>query len=146
MKRLFLKDIFMEIEISTPALLFPAVSLLLLAYTNRFLATAQLIRSLHRQSQERENCDEFQQIENLKHRLELTKWMQFFGVLSILLCTLSMFQLFLGYFDLGKKVFGLSLLVMCASLVLSLWEVLIASKALNLELSDMHEKCKENKK
>ena len=86
----------MEIEISTPALLFPAVSLLLLAYTNRFLATAQLIRALHRQKQERENCDEYLQIENLKHRLELTKWMQFFGVLSILLSTLSMFQLFLG--------------------------------------------------
>ena len=136
----------MEIEISTPALLFPAVSLLLLAYTNRFLATAQLIRSLYRHGQERENCDEFQQIENLKHRLELTKWMQFFGILSILLCTLSMFQLFLGYLDLGKKVFGLSLLVMCASLVLSLWEVLISSKALNLELSDMHDKCKVSKK
>jgi len=136
----------MEIEISTPALLFPAVSLLLLAYTNRFLATAQLIRSLHRHGQERENCDEFQQIENLKHRLELTKWMQFFGILSILLCTLSMFQLFLGYLKIDKKVFGLSLLVMCASLVLSLWEVLISSKALNLELSDMHEKCKVSKK
>ena len=136
----------MEIEISTPALLFPAVSLLLLAYTNRFLATAQLIRSLHRQSQERENCDEFQQIENLKHRLELTKWMQFFGVLSILLCTLSMFQLFLGYLDFGKKVFGLSLIVMCASLFISLWEVLISTKALNLELSDMHDKCKVGKK
>lgn len=72
----------MEIEISTPALLFPAVSLLPLAYTNRFLAVAQLIRMLHRQSNERENTDEYKQIENLKHRLELTKWMQFFGVLS----------------------------------------------------------------
>lgn len=56
----------MEIEISTP-LLFPAVSLLLLAYTNRFLAVAQLIRLLHRQNAERDNCDEYLQIENLKH-------------------------------------------------------------------------------
>jgi len=93
----------MEIEISTPALLFPAVSLLLLAYTNRFLAVAQLIRMLHRQSNERENCEEYKQIGNLKHRLELTKWMQFFGVLSILLCTFSMFDLFLGILELGKK-------------------------------------------
>lgn len=136
----------MEIEISTPALLFPAVSLLLLAYTNRFLATAQLIRSLHRQNQERENCDEFAQIENLRYRLELTKWMQFFGVLSILLCTLSMFQLFLGYFDFGQKTFGLSLIVMCGSLFISLWEVLISTKALNLELSDIRDKCKVRKK
>ncbi len=136
----------MEIEISTPALLFPAISLLLLAYTNRFLAVAQLIRMLHRQSNERENSDEYKQIENLRYRLELTKWMQFFGVLSILLCTLSMFQLFLGYLSAGKQVFGLSLAVMCLSLFISLWEVLISTKALNLELSDMHDKSKVKKK
>lgn len=134
----------MEIEISTPALLFPAVSLLLLAYTNRFLAVAQLIRMLHRQSTERENCDEYKQIENLKHRLELTKWMQFFGVLSILLCTLSMFELFLGLFGIGKQIFGLSLIAMCISLFISLWEVMISTHALNMELSDMHDKCKLN--
>ena len=134
----------MEIEISTPALLFPAVSLLLLAYTNRFLAVAQLIRLLHRQSLERDNCEEYQQIENLRHRLELTRWMQFFGVLSILLCTLSMFELFIGFFGLGKQIFGLSLIAMCISLFISLWEVFISTKALNMELNDMHDKCKIN--
>lgn len=136
----------MEIEISTPALLFPAVSLLLLAYTNRFLAVAQLIRMLHRQSNERENCEEYRQITNLKHRLELTKWMQFFGVLSLLLCTLSMAELFMGYIEVGKKIFGLSLIVMCLSLLISLWELMISTKALNMELSDMHNKCKTGKK
>lgn len=136
----------MEIEISTPALLFPAVSLLLLAYTNRFLATAQLIRMLYRQTQDKEECEHYEQIENLKHRLELTKWMQFFGVLSILLCTFSMFGLFLGYLEFGKKIFGLSLVSMCFSLFISLWEVVISTKALNFELSDMHSKCKEGKK
>jgi hypothetical protein len=135
----------MEIEISTPALLFPAVSLLLLAYTNRFLAVAQLIRMLHRQSTERENCDEYKQIGNLKHRLELTKWMQFFGVLSILLCTLSMFELFLGLFGIGKQIFGLSLIAMCVSLFISLWEVMISTHALNMELSDMNDRCKIKK-
>lgn len=138
----------MEIEISTPALLFPAVSLLLLAYTNRFLAVAQLIRMLHRQSEERENSDEYKQIENLRHRLELTKWMQFFGVFSILLCTFSMFDLFIGFFKLGKQIFGLSLISMCISLFISLWEVLISTKALNLELSSMsnHPKAKTKKR
>ena len=131
----------MEIEISTPALLFPAVSLLLLAYTNRFLAVAQLIRMLHRQAMERDNCEEYKQISNLRYRLELTKWMQFFGVLSILLCTLSMFELFLGLFGIGKQIFGLSLIAMCISLFISLWEVMISTKALNMELSDMHDKC-----
>lgn len=131
----------MEIEISTPALLFPAVSLLLLAYTNRFLATAQLIRMLHQQLTEQDNCEKFQQIENLKNRLELTKWMQIFGVLSILLCTVSMFGLFLGYIEIGKKIFGLSLISMCVSLFISLVEVAVSTKALNFELGDLHDKC-----
>ena len=133
----------MGIEISTPALLFPAVSLLLLAYTNRFLAISQLIRLLNHQSKERESCEQAAQIDNLKLRIELTKWMQIFGVLSILLCTFSMFGLFLGYFDLGKKIFGLSLVSMCVSLIISLIEVAVSTKALNLELGDMHNKCKK---
>ena len=132
----------MEIEISTPALLFPAISLLLLAYTNRFLTTGQIIRSISHQAREHEELELAGQIKNLKKRLELTKWMQFFGVVSILMCTISMFSLFLGFYDLGKKVFGLSLLTMCLSLGISLWEVYISSNALNLELKDLYDKCK----
>ncbi|WP_320035154.1 DUF2721 domain-containing protein [Campylobacterota bacterium DY0563] len=131
----------MDIEISTPALLFPAISLLLLAYTNRFLTTGQLIRALSSQAR-KDGIREFKgQIANLKKRLELTKWMQFFGVVSILLCTISMFCLFLGFNDVGKKIFGLSLITMCISLAISLWEVYISSNALNLELKDLTDKC-----
>ena len=133
----------MEIEISTPALLFPAVSLLLLAYTNRFLATASIIRLLNKQVKSKENCELTAQINNLKQRLELTKWMQFFGVLSIILCTISMFGLFLGFYEIGKKVFGFSLVVMCLSLLISLWEVYISTNALNMDLKDLDDKCKE---
>lgn len=132
----------MEIEISTPALLFPAISLLLLAYTNRFLTTGQLIRSISRQARECENQELSGQIENLKKRLELTKWMQFFGVVSMLMCTVSMFSFFLGFYTVGKNIFGLSLLIMCLSLLISLWEVYISSNALNLELKDLYAKCK----
>ena len=132
----------MEIEISTPALLFPAISLLLLAYTNRFLTTGQLIRSISFQAKEQGAYKLVGQINNLKKRLELTKWMQFFGVVSILMCTVSMFSLFLGYIEFGRKIFGLSLIVMCLSLLLSLWEVYISSNALNLELEDLNKHSK----
>lgn len=132
----------MEIEISTPALLFPAISLLLLAYTNRFLTTGQLIRSLSSQAREQGGKELNGQIDNLKKRLELTKWMQFFGVVSMLLCTISMFSLFLEFQEIGKKIFGLSLITMCISLCISLWEVYISSNALNLELKDLSNKCK----
>ncbi|AXH13302.1 DUF2721 domain-containing protein [Halarcobacter bivalviorum] len=131
----------MEIEISTPALLFPAVSLLLLAYTNRFLTTGQLIRALSSQARKGEIGEFRGQIENLKKRLELTKWMQFFGALSLLMCTISMFCLFLGFYIFGKQIFGLSLISMCLSLGISIWEVYISSNALNLELKDLMEKC-----
>jgi hypothetical protein len=133
----------MDIEISTPALLFPAISLLLLAYTNRFLTTGQLIRSISNQARTHGGHELVGQIENLKKRLELTKWMQFFGVVSMLLCTISMFSLFLGFNILGRDIFGLSLLTMCLSLFISLWEVYISSNALNLELKDLYDKYKE---
>ncbi len=127
----------MEFGISTPALLFPALSLLLLVYTNRFLATAQLARMLHRQDQN--SFGQNEQIKNLKYRLELTKWMQIFGVMSILLCTLAMFGLFLGFSALSKIVFAISMLVMCVSLIISLMEMSVSTKALNVELSDLHD-------
>ncbi len=132
----------MEIEISTPALLFPAISLLLLAYTNRFLTTGQLIRSLSKQLKDNKSSNLSGQIKNLKKRVELTKWMQFFGALSMLLCTLSMACLFMGYYDVGKKIFGLSLIAMTGSLCISIWEVYISSNALNLELKDLNDKYK----
>ncbi len=128
-------------DISTPALLFPAVSLLLLAYTNRFLAVASLIRLLSNQIRTKNDCEVKKQINNLKRRLELTKWMQFFGVVSMLLCTVSMFWLFIEYIEIGKKVFGISLGAMCISLLFSLWEVYISTTALNMELRDLDNKC-----
>lgn len=126
----------MNIDLSTPALLFPAISLLLLAYTNRFLATASLIRSISRQDSQMLIKSEYfkGQISNLKKRLEITKWMQFFGVISILLCMVSMFFIFIGFASLGSHIFGVSLGFMCVSLLLSLWEVAISTRALNLEL------------
>lgn len=124
----------MNIDLSTPALLFPAISLLLLAYTNRFLTTAQLIRAISKKNHERSSSEFKGQIANLKKRLELTKWMQFFGVISILLCMVSMFFIFIDFLQIGSHIFGISLGFMCVSLLLSLWEVTISTKALNLEL------------
>lgn len=127
----------MNLDLTTPALLFPAISLLLLAYTNRFLTTAQLIRQLNSNM----NSDNYRpikkQIQNLKLRVKLIIVMQALGVLSILFCTVSMIALFYHSDFLGYASFGLSLLLMLASLGLSLWEILISGKALNVELEEM---------
>ena len=123
--------------LTTPALLFPAISLLLLAYTNRFLTIAQLIRQLKANINSENYRQISRQIDNLKKRVKLIIWMQALGVLSILFCTLSMIALFYNSDFWGYLNFGISLLFMVGSLVISLWEILISGKALNIELREI---------
>ena len=127
----------LELPLTTPALLFPAISLLLLAYTNRFLTLANLVRSLRdRYSATREE-HVAGQIANLRHRLHLIRNMQVFGVSSFFLCVLSMILLYVGQNAVGAIVFGGALLLLLVSLALSLREVQISIDALTLELQDM---------
>ena len=127
----------MNITLTTPALLFPAISLLLLAYTNRFLTIGQLIRQLKRDVTVENYASVNKQIANLKKRVNLIIGMQAVGVASILFCTFSMIFLFYDWELLGQISFGLSLLFMIASLTLSLWEVLISGRALGVELEEL---------
>src|SRR5512137_3028665 len=101
----------MDINLTTPALLFPAISLLLLAFTNRFLTLANLIRDLHARYKVDQNEVFVGQIANLKYRIRLIRDMQAFGVTSLLFCTVSMFALFAGWLDIGKWIFGFSLIL-----------------------------------
>ena len=128
----------MNITLTTPALLFPAISLLLLAYTNRFLAIASLIRQLHQKHlQEGEKGIITGQIKNLRMRLNLIRNMQLFGVLSFFCCVLSMILLYKESLSSGSYMFGFSLVLLLVSLLISLREVQQSTKALELELSDM---------
>jgi hypothetical protein len=130
----------MELTITTPALLFPAISLLLLAYTNRFLTLANLIRELHRSYKSNPEDIIIAQLSNLRYRVSLIRNMQIFGVLAFFGCVLSMFFLFAGQPDAGKYVFGASLLLLMVSLAISLREVQISVDALNFRLSDLEKK------
>jgi len=129
----------MEITLTTPALLFPALSLLLLAYTNRFLGIANLIRSLKDRYAASPSPRIYGQIRNLRERLILIRNMQAFGSLSMFGCVLCMFLLFAGYMETGKYVFAFSLLLMLVSLGLAIREIQISVKALELELNDLQE-------
>jgi hypothetical protein len=130
----------MEITLTTPALLFPAISLLLVAYTNRFNTIGGRIRTLHSQYKETPDDILVGQIESLRKRVYLIRNMQPFGVASLFSCVLCLFVLFAGKLFIGKIVFCLSLILMMISLGLSFKEVLISVQALNLELSDMQKK------
>ncbi len=136
----------MDLLLSTPALLFPAISLLLLAYTSRFLATAQLIRGLSANSRQGQITKASKQIKNLKKRVDLIKLMQILGVISLLLCTFSMFLLFVKFITFGNIIFGISLVFMCASLITAIVEISISTNAIEIELEGIKKNSNEHKK
>ncbi len=125
----------MEMSISTPALLFSAISLLLLAFTNRFLSLAGLVRELNAQYATQAAAHLQAQLSNLRRRLRLLRSSQAFGVLSFALCVGSMFLVLLDWNLAARWVFAVSLTFMLVSLVVSLWEIVISTRALEIELS-----------
>ncbi len=125
----------MTLEVSTPALLFPAISLLFLSYTNRFLHLSALIRKLHGEWLERGDCMARKQIDNLRRRLVLIRGMQLLGAISLLLCVVAMVAVMLDVSDIALFTFGTALLLMGASLACLVWEVWISGGALKIMLS-----------
>jgi Protein of unknown function (DUF2721) len=132
------------ISINTPALLFPAISLLLLAYTNRFLAIANLVRGLHEKYNKKEEVMNKEvlalQIRNLRRRLVLIRYMQSFGVFSFLLCVVCMYCIYNNWTDAAKYIFALSLLSLVVSLFISLMEIMQSTYALEVQLHDLEDK------
>ncbi len=128
-----------KLTLTTPALLFSAVSLILLAYTNRFLAYAQIVRNLYAEYKKGKDYVLIDQIKNLRKRLYLTRAMQIFGVLSLFFSMISMLFLYINFPILGADFFGLGLLCMIISLALSVWEIQISVKALEMHLKNMED-------
>jgi hypothetical protein len=124
----------MQINVTTPALLFPAISLLLLAYTSRFLALANLIRDLQSEHCKSRDTLILGQIKNLHIRLKIIRNMQALGAFSFFLCVFSMFSLLLERITLGEVLLGISLLLLMGSLALSIWEIQISVDALELQM------------
>lgn len=125
----------MTLEVSTPALLFPAISLLFLSYTNRFLHLSALIRKLHGEWLERGDGVARKQIDNLRRRLVLIRGMQLLGALSLLLCVGAMVAVMVNARDTSVWAFGGALMLMAASLMCLVWEIWISGGALRILLS-----------
>lgn len=126
-----------QLTLTTPALLFSAISLLLLAYTNRFLAYATVVRTLHTRFKENPDHLIIGQIQNLRKRLSLTRTMQLLGIGSLLLCVLCMFLVYIDFQLAGEIIFGIALVLLIISLAVSVWEIQISVRALDLHLGDM---------
>ena len=128
------------IDLTTPSLLFSAISLILLAYTNRFLSYASLVRSLKEKLGGSPAPKEIAQIQNLRKRLYLTRAMQILGILSLLLCVIAMLFVYVSLQTIAAWVFGIALLLLAASLCVCIWEINISVKALEIHLEDLSSK------
>ena len=126
-----------EITLNTAAVFFPAVSLLLLAYTNRFLALAAVIRKLHADYKVQKDPSYLDQIQNLRFRIRLVRNMQFCGVSSLLFCTICMFLLFWGHVIAAEYVFCGAMILMMLSMIISLIEIQTSVRALDLHLKSL---------
>ena len=133
----------MEISLTTPALLFPAISLLMLAYTNRFLTLATIIRNLHDRYRNDATDNLLGQIANLRYRIYLIRNMHIYGVLSLLFCVVSMFALFAGWTSGGQWTFAIALILMMVSMMISLRELQISVGALDLLLVELEQEEKK---
>ncbi len=136
----------MEITITTPSLLFPAISLLMLAYTNRFVVLANVIRQLSNMEGAEQKELVVRQIDSLRIRMQVIRLMQGFGVVSFVFCTLSMFSLLLHWSVTGQFLFAASLIFLVISLLFSLYEVNISTNAINIELEKFDEILAKQKK
>lgn len=129
-----------QLGLTTPAVLFSAISLIMLAYTNRFLAYASLVRELHARFKQSHDAVLLRQIINMKRRLRLTRAMQILGISSLLFCVVTMFLLYVEWTTIAEVVFGVALIMLILSLAISIREIQISSQALDLQLGDMEEK------
>ncbi len=128
------------LDLTTPSLLFSAISLILLAYTNRFLSYASVVRALKEKHQQTHDPKDIAQIANLRKRLYLTRSMQILGILSLLLCVISMFFIYVSWQIFAAWIFGIALLLLAASLCVCIWEINISVKALEIHLEDISSK------
>ena len=128
-----------QLTLTTPALLFSAISLIMLAYTNRFLAYAAVVRNLHDMYKKDQNQVLVRQIKNLRQRLYLTRAMQIFGISSLLLCVMTMFLIYIEQHVIAIWVFGMALILLIISLGLLIREIQISVEALEYHLSDLEQ-------
>jgi len=115
----------------------------MLAYTNRFLTLASIIRNLHDRYKVEDDDALLGQIANLRYRIYLIRDMRIAGLLSLLFCVISMFALFAGWTAGGQWSFAIALIFMIVSMVISLRELQISVGSLDLLLAELENEKKE---
>ena len=132
----------MDFNLQTPTLLFSAISLLMLAYTNRFVVIAGLIRDLYDRHQKNPSEITKAQLINLRRRMSIIRNMQVFGGFSFFFSVLSLLLVLVNA-DISARVsFSISVVLLLVSLGLLITELQISVNALNIQLSDFEKQLK----
>ena len=126
-------------ETTTPALVFPAISLLMLAYTNRFVVLADLARELHKNQLQHPDRKFIDQIANLQKRMDIIRKMQIYGALSFIFAAISMLCALLSLSVVAISTFFVSLILLITSLIYLMRELTISIDALKIQLDDLNE-------
>ncbi len=133
----------MELTLSTPAILFPTISLLLLAYTNRFISIGNRLRTLHDRYTSNQTKGLLKQISIFKRRIKMIRDLQLVGIGSLFLCVLTMLLIFENYMVAAKSVFTASLVMLLASFTIAAYEIIISTHAMNIQLQDIEQELDE---
>ena len=133
----------MILQMTTPALIFPAISLIMLAYTNRFLGLSSVIRNLTHEYQLHPDEPLLLQIDNLQRRVMMVRNMQLFGVLCIMFSIASIWALAVDNQLWGIGFFVASLICMAVSLLISMYELILSCHALEIALAVMENDLKQ---
>jgi hypothetical protein len=134
----------MEITLTTPAILFSTISLLYVAYTNRFVAISNLIRSLKVRYLQTHDHSILNQISNLRTRVLLIRNMQFAGIIALLFSVVTMIFIYFGEQNIASALFAMSLISLVYSMTLAAREIWISVNSLNIELDSIQELKKDD--
>ena len=125
-----------EITISTPALVFPALSVLMLAYTNRFIAISKRVRALHAEHKNNPAKNLKKQIKSLHKRLMFIRNMQVLAITGFLINMISIFLILISLPKVATVLFGVGLLAIIGSLLISVLEINMSVQAMSFELEE----------
>ena len=125
-----------------PALLFPAIPLMMISFGNRYTSLATLIRKIHdklitTKSSELVIDHYFDQIKILTRRLTLVRSVQTLSGISFLFNLLTIFTNYINIEVLALNFFGLSVLVFSIAIILFIYEIQLSTKALSKHLEDL---------
>ena len=125
-----------------PALLFPAIPLMMISFGNRYTSLASLIRKIHdlivlNKHSKKTAGHYLDQITILTKRLKLVRAIQTLSGLSFLSNLFSIFASYLEEYQLALNSFGLGVLIFAIAILMFIYEIQLSTRALSKHLEDL---------